>query len=79
MYCAICADPIVGEGVLEPLGRDDALVRVCDRCATEKPVEKVYARQAYTTPEQSASSARRVLLAGDRNAPRPFRRKKVKR
>jgi hypothetical protein len=34
-FCAICGDDIVGNPRREPLGKDEALVNVCDDCATE--------------------------------------------
>ena len=37
--CAICARPCIGELHQEPLGRNDAMVNVCSRCATEVPRE----------------------------------------
>lgn len=38
-YCALCTGPCVGDLHREPLGKDDALVNVCARCATEVPRE----------------------------------------
>ena len=34
--CGVCADVIVGLPYREPLGRNDALIPVCKRCATEE-------------------------------------------
>jgi hypothetical protein len=36
--CAICTDDITGPVHREPLGRNEALVAVCDACATEPPI-----------------------------------------
>jgi hypothetical protein len=38
--CALCAELCTGDLHREPLGRDDALVNVCQRCATEVPTER---------------------------------------
>src|ERR1043165_3987097 len=35
--CAICTADIIGEPRREPLGRNDAMVNVCDDCCTKPP------------------------------------------
>lgn len=47
-WCAICSTAITGPVHREPLGRDEALVPVCKRCATESPREGRYSFGALT-------------------------------
>lgn len=61
--CAICAADIPdGQAIREPLGRGDALVDVCQACATEPPITREPTRQ-YTGGEGSALSAREMSVA----------------
>jgi hypothetical protein len=49
MFCAICTDD-AGPFVLRPIGKDDALVRICEDCDTEKPREAHVYERGYEAP-----------------------------
>jgi hypothetical protein len=55
-FCALCLDPIADVVRREPLGKNDALVAVCDSCALEeiRPKHRVTAQSMrdsrVTTP-----------------------------
>jgi len=38
--CALCVEPIAGDPILAPLGRDGAIVKVCMDCETTTPKER---------------------------------------
>lgn len=42
-FCALCLDPIIGNPKKQPLGRNDALVNVCDTCDSAHPRSGLYA------------------------------------
>lgn len=59
-FCALCLDTIAGTPRQEPLGRNDALVNVCDDCATQRPLSKFGPEAGYEAndPRVSADDAR---------------------
>lgn len=57
-FCAICGDDIVGVARREPLGKDDALVNVCDECSTQTPREMHNHERGYQ--ERAAVSVEEV-------------------
>ena len=61
--CAICAAEIAGAPRLEPLGKHDAMVAVCDACATEHPRERHGPERAYegSGPMFAAGEIHRAL------------------
>jgi hypothetical protein len=69
-WCAICGDDIVGEVRREPLGKDDALVAVCDDCATKAPQEARGPDRGYqvrdvtpgATARERPTSAKRAIV-----------------
>jgi hypothetical protein len=68
-FCAICGDDIVGVPRRESLGKDDAMVAVCDDCATEVPREargpdRGYQVRESATAREGALLAKRALLRG---------------
>lgn len=65
--CAICTASITGPVQREPLGRNDALVPVCNRCATESPREGRYSFGAVTG---------RGLRIGDGHSPASQRKRR---
>jgi hypothetical protein len=75
-WCAICGDDIVGEVRREPLGKDDALVAVCDDCATKAPQEargpdRGYQVRESATAREGTPSAKRALLHAVKKLRRP--------
>lgn len=57
-FCAICVKPIpAGEEQLAPLGKNDAMVKVCAGCNTEKPHGRRYEGYAYEPPVSMSSRA----------------------
>lgn len=69
-FCAICVSDR-GEFVREPIGKDDALVTVCRRCATEEvpePEERHVVRVVRvvpTDPRHTRIKANRDRLIAD--------------
>lgn len=45
--CAVCIGDIVGQTRYEPIGRDDAMVAVCSRCALEEIPDPGEFRRVY--------------------------------
>jgi hypothetical protein len=73
-FCAICGDDIVGVPRREPLGRDDAMVAVCDDCATEAPREARGPDRGYQVREDTPPSVKRAIadtLRGVKKLRRP--------
>lgn len=66
--CAICADES-DDLVLEPLGRDDALVRVCVDCRTEPSVHRRGPERGFE-PQGSASGLDQSLVATYQRIPK---------
>jgi hypothetical protein len=66
--CAVCVSPIDGDALYEPIGRDDALVPVCARCARDPvpdPPEPVRhaVREEPQSPRAQQIRERRDRLA----------------
>lgn len=69
-FCALCTDQILGEQPhREPLGRNGAMVNVCDSCHTEPAREKRGPERAYDgagpslSREAVSTGARKVMGA----------------
>ena len=70
-FCAICIADIVGEPVFEPLGKDDALVAVCHRCAGTKPavvnVKPKFARSVKIAERRERYAALGLCIYGKKH------------
>ncbi len=81
--CAICASDIAdGEQPrMAPIGRNDALVLVCDDCFDEPAREKVGPERNYDIPEgmSMAEMQRKISRIIGPNVTRPFNRNECTR
>jgi len=55
-FCAICTDETT-DLVKRPLGKDDALVNVCNDCDTTKPVAKMGPERGFEPSGGSLNTA----------------------
>lgn len=65
-FCALCLDDIEGVPRKQPLGRDDALVKVCNTCDSAHAVEKRGPEIGYPIPTHRRVSKREIRAAADR-------------
>jgi len=63
-FCSICCDTITGVPNLEPLGRDNAMVAVCNDCSTAKPTTRLGPERGYEIHE--GASLAKINAAADR-------------
>lgn len=83
-FCAVCICDITGPVRREPIGKDDALVAVCERCAKESvklpPVRHVVYVKPTNTPQargryaeikrhRAELAARGVCIYGEKHGP----------
>lgn len=57
-FCAICIAMIEGEPKREPLGRNDAMVNVCDDCSSEIEPKENLSAQDFRESEGTERSQR---------------------
>jgi hypothetical protein len=62
MFCAICTDEIRGVPRREPLGKNGAMVNVCDGCALEMPVARER-RGGYEAPGLPTGNSGKLNIA----------------
>ena len=67
-FCALCLDPIVGNPKKQPLGRNDALVNVCDTCDSAHP------RSGRYSFDGNESAARGIGDGNRHKTPRAVRK-----
>ena len=65
-FCALCLDPIADVVRREPLGKNDALVAVCDGCAYEE-IKPKHRLTAHTRREPPALSSRAYRIKEHRD------------